>query len=64
MADIASRLKVDANYASQYRIRLLDAELITSIGHGKVDFVLPYLREYLRDHAAALAPPRHDPHGT
>jgi AAA ATPase domain len=54
MADVASRLGVDANYASQYRIRLLEAELIRSAGHGKVDFVVPYLREYLREHAAAM----------
>jgi hypothetical protein len=65
MRDIASRLGVDANYAGQYRLRLLDAELITTAGHGKVDFTLPYLREYLREHAAAMTPrSRHDPRGT
>jgi hypothetical protein len=48
MADIAERLGVNANYASQYRRRLLAAELIEPVGTGKVDFALPYLREYLR----------------
>jgi len=35
------------NYASQYRLRLIAAELIHSTRRGYVDFVLPYLREYL-----------------
>ncbi len=51
MSDVASRLNVDANYASQYRLRLIEQELIRSAGRGKVDFALPYLREYLREHA-------------
>jgi len=50
MADLQDRLGVDVNYASQYRLRLIAAELIESVGHGYVDFGLPYLREYLRDH--------------
>ena len=53
MADIQERLGVDVNYASQYRLRLIAAELIESSSHGYVDFALPYLREYLRDEAAA-----------
>ncbi|MGB9112096.1 MAG: ATP-binding protein [Acidimicrobiales bacterium] len=53
MGDIAERLGVDANYASQYRLRLIAAELITPAGYGKVDFALPYLREYLRGHVAS-----------
>ena len=52
MADIADRLGVNANYASQYRRRLLAAELIEPVGTGKVDFALPYLREYLLATAA------------
>ncbi len=50
MSDIATRLDVDANYASQYRLRLIAAELIAPAGHGRVDFTMPYLRDYLRDH--------------
>lgn len=53
MADIQQRLNVDVNYASQYRLRLIAAELIQATGRGYVDFTLPYLREYLRDHVAA-----------
>jgi hypothetical protein len=53
MADIQARLNVDVNYASQYRLRLIAAELIESVRRGYVDFALPYLREYLREHAAA-----------
>ena len=53
MADIQERLGVDVNYASQYRLRLIAAELIEPTNHGYVDFALPYLREYLRDEAAA-----------
>jgi hypothetical protein len=54
MADIQQRLDVDVNYASQYRLRLIAAELIESTRHGHVDFALPYLREYLREHAASM----------
>ena len=53
MADIQQRLNVDVNYASQYRLRLIAAELIHSTRRGYVDFALPYLREYLRERAAA-----------
>jgi hypothetical protein len=53
MADIQERLDVDANYASQYRLRLMAAELIEPTSHGYVDFAIPYLREYLREHAAS-----------
>ncbi|HMK97113.1 MAG TPA: ATP-binding protein [Acidimicrobiales bacterium] len=53
MADVQRRLGVDVNYVSQYRLRLLAAELIEPVRHGYVDFALPYLREYLREHAAS-----------
>jgi AAA ATPase domain len=53
MADIQHRLGVDVRYASQYRLRLIAAELIEPVRHGYVDFALPYLREYLREHAAS-----------
>ncbi len=52
MKDIQKRLEIDANFASQYRLRLIASELIESTGHGYVDFALPYLRDYLREHAA------------
>jgi len=41
MADIQRRLDADVNYASQYRLRLIAAELIHSTRHGYVDFALP-----------------------
>jgi hypothetical protein len=56
-ADIAARLDSDANYASQYRLRLIAADMIHSTGRGSTGFTLPYLRlpylrDYLREHAA------------
>jgi hypothetical protein len=53
MSDIQQRLGVDVNYASQYRLRLIAAELIHPTRRGYVDFALPYLREYLREHSVA-----------
>jgi Mn-dependent DtxR family transcriptional regulator len=53
MADIQERLGVDESYVSQYRLRLIAAELIEPTKRGYVNFALPYLREYLRDEAAA-----------
>jgi len=59
MSDIRDRLGVDGNYASQYRLRLIQAELIHAPSYGRVDFLLPHLREYLREHAShdLLTPP-------
>jgi hypothetical protein len=54
MADIAARLESGTNYASQYRLRLIAAGMIQPAGHGYVEFAVPYLRDYLRDHAAML----------
>lgn len=51
MADIQARLNVDGNYVSQYRLRLIDAELIEAAGRGYVRFALPYLADYLRKDA-------------
>ncbi len=52
MRDIQQRLDIDANFASQYRLRLISSELIEARGYGYVEFALPYLRDYLREHAA------------
>lgn len=57
MNDIAGRLGVDANYASQYRLRLIAAALIRPAGYGLVDFTLPYLREYLVELASGRTGP-------
>lgn len=48
MADVRARMGVTDNYASQYRLRLIAAELIAPVRHGYVDFTLPFLREHLR----------------
>ncbi|GAB3267032.1 ATP-binding protein [Alteromonas gracilis] len=53
MGAIAKRLGVKSNYAGQYRHRLIEAEMIYPAGHGRVDFTLPYLRDYLREHVAS-----------
>lgn len=53
MADIRARLNVSDNYASQYRLRLIAAELIEPVRHGYVDFTLPYMREHLREHSSS-----------
>lgn len=55
MGDIARRLGVNPAYAGQYRLRLIAAEMIEPVGHGLVDYTLPYLRPYLRDHVAGTA---------
>ncbi|WP_297008983.1 AAA family ATPase [uncultured Corynebacterium sp.] len=52
--DIAERMGVKKNYVSVYRQRLLDAGVIRAVGAGQVEFTLPGLRDYLRDHAATL----------
>ncbi len=51
---IASRMGVDANYASQHRARLIDAGIIQPAGYGQVPFTVPYLRGYLQEHAATM----------
>ncbi|MCZ7628540.1 MAG: hypothetical protein M5U19_05565 [Microthrixaceae bacterium] len=58
MSDIGSRLKVDANYASQYRLRLIASELIEPVGHGRVDFTMPYLRDFTARARCARRPTR------
>lgn len=50
--EIARRLGETPYYAGQYRLRLIDAGVIEPVGRGYVDFTIPYLREYLREHAA------------
>ncbi len=56
--DVAKRLGESAGYGGVYRDRLITAGLITAenLPYGTVDFKIPYLREYLREHAVSLAP--------
>ncbi|BDR54238.1 ATPase AAA [Bombiscardovia apis] len=51
-AEIAKRLKQSQTYANIYRTRLLDGDFIKNAGWGRVDFAIPYLRQYLREHDA------------
>ncbi|PLS29632.1 ATP-binding protein [Bifidobacterium parmae] len=51
---VAQRMGKSVKYASRYRMRLLEAQVIVDKGYGKVDFAIPYLREYLREHAAFI----------
>ena len=55
--EIARRMGKDPRYASVYRGRLLAAGMITTDTWGKVDYAIPYLRDYLLDHAANLVAP-------
>lgn len=50
---IAERMGVGLGYAQVYRTRLREAGMIDVVGHGRVDFALPYLRDYLREHASS-----------
>lgn len=51
---IAERMGKDPGYAGIYRARLIEAQVIKDAGYGKVDFAIPYLRRYLREHAAYI----------
>lgn len=53
--EVALRLDRGVEYGNVYRRRLIDAGLIEPIRHGYVDFSIPYLRDYLREHAAGIA---------
>lgn len=45
--DIASLMGSSTKNIGSYRKRLIDAALIESCGYGKVDFAIPYMRDYL-----------------
>lgn len=49
-SEVAKRMGRSAKYAATYRKRLLDAYVIRQTDRGKVDFAVPFLREYLRGH--------------
>ncbi|KLU11062.1 ATP-binding protein [Kocuria sp. SM24M-10] len=63
LGEIAGRMGRESRYASVYRDRLLKAGMIRSAGYGLVDFEAPYLREYLREHAAHLVSGQDDGQG-
>lgn len=47
-SEVARRLKKTPQYAGVYRNRLIAEGIIGEAGRGKVDFTVPYLRDYLR----------------
>jgi DNA-binding transcriptional ArsR family regulator len=47
MADIQERLGVSQGYVQMYRKRLMDSGVVDSVRRGKLEIVVPYLREYL-----------------
>jgi hypothetical protein len=47
-ADLIQRTASRPTLVAKYRTRLLDAGLVESAGHGKLDFAIPGLRQYLR----------------
>ena len=51
-AEIAKRMGRNTQYASVYRARLIAAGMIEPAGYGRVQFAIPYLRDYLIEHAA------------
>lgn len=53
VGEIARRMGVETKYASVYRQRMITAGLVESPGWGQVEFTLPYLRDYLREHVVA-----------
>lgn len=50
--EIARRLERDQTYANVYRTQLIKEDIIYQSSYGFVDFKLPYLRDYLREHGA------------
>jgi len=57
---IGHRMGKSAGYVSVYRSRLIEAGLIAPAGRGRVDYALPFLREYLREHGAKYVMPEDD----
>lgn len=49
--EIAKRMGITAQYASEYRRRLIRDGIIEPAGHGKVRFTIPYTADHLREHA-------------
>jgi hypothetical protein len=54
MSDIAEKLHITKQNANATRRRLIDAEMIERSGHGLVEFSMPYLQDFLKEHAAAM----------
>lgn len=48
VAALAARTRMRRQNLNTYRRRLLEAGIVVPAGRGRIDFALPYLREYLR----------------
>lgn len=55
MSELAKRLNRNPQYMNNYKLRLIAAGIIQPAGYGLVDFALPGLREWLREHANVLS---------
>ena len=51
LADVARRMGVKSNYASQYKRRLLEQGVVGELRRGYVHFDMPSLREFLQEKA-------------
>jgi hypothetical protein len=47
VADLASRAQKSTSWVNKYRKSLIDAQVIVAAGHGKVDFAIPELKNYI-----------------
>jgi hypothetical protein len=50
IADIATRMGVERNYASKYRTRLIRQGIIAPSGRGKLMMEIPMLKQLLKEH--------------
>lgn len=48
--EVAAAMGATTKEVSSYRSRLIDEGLVSKAGYGKVDFAIPYMREYLQAH--------------
>jgi chromosomal replication initiation ATPase DnaA len=54
ISDIADRLGVSAVYASVYRKRLIEQDIVSQAGRGKLAFNIPLLKTWIAEHYPAL----------
>lgn len=52
MQDIAARMKISPSQASNYKTRLIEAEMVVG-ERGFASFTIPYMREHLREYHAS-----------
>ncbi len=54
LSDVAERMGVKSNYASQYKRRLLAQGIIGESGRDSVRFDMPVFRDFLQEHLEEL----------